>query len=650
MDSELRVAVVSAAHVRPRELSANELQALAALKHKPAWQSASSCVLDLQSAFAAPEAFANVKSATRDRSWRAHALQLESAGKVLKAQLDAERERSARLLASALRLRRSGMAAPEKPGGGEGALEGAVSRSQPPPGGEASAALLDDGGAAKKKGKKKVKKADGLKEVPQPTPPSGTVTAAGTAGATTTTTMAGASGRSDGDEAGVPSAHKQLLQLLANNDPSRDLFLTGTPTTDCAGASRASGSGMGSGMGSGTAIVAVDRVLRLVNDISEARCTANGAAYGTIAGQKDGCSMDAAEWKLDLDAVVGNLESRYDRRQLLVASLGAALDAVSVELGSALGAAGGHSGAESVRVCGMYAVVLQHLVSTVLPVLLLEGGSASASAHRSGDLDDPLHILAKRILVPCIQAFLPLSLRLLVSLREGPAQDVRPAVLSLLQKVCEALFKLGVGVGVESGVGEVLEGMRMALVLRSVAELRRVVEGGGGESGFGFLKGRDGGLGSVPSPGPGPAAYERRLARKDAVWYLCSVLHLLSSNVGAQLDLSPSNSSDMSRSPTGLSGRQRETGDGADRLDPTREVMRCAIVDAVLGLVSRCRGALKTRPCTGRAKRRGDGSENAHGNAKAQSGVNGDVRVDESEYGMVLGVAERLFLVFGTAG
>ncbi|KAF6765894.1 hypothetical protein DFP72DRAFT_332 [Ephemerocybe angulata] len=645
MDSELRVAV-----------------ALAALKHKPAWQSASSCVLDLQSAFAAPEAFANVKSATRDRSWRAHALQLESAGKVLKAQLDAERERSARLLASALRLRRSGLAAPEKAGGGEGALEGAVSRSQPPPGVESGAALLDDGGAAKKKGKKKVKKADGLKEVPQPTPPSGT--AAGTVGATTKTTMAGAAAmpcNSDGDEAGIPSAHKQLLQLLANTDPSRDLFLTGTTTTDCAGASRASGSGMGSG----TAIVAVDRVLRLVNDISEARCTANGAAYGTIAGQKDGCSMDPADWKLDLDAVVGNLESRYDRRQLLVASLGAALDAVSVELGSALGnlagPTGGHSKSEAVRVCGMYEVVLQHLVSTVFPLLLLEGGgSASASAHRSGDFDDPLHILAKRILVPCIQAFLPLSLRLLVTLREGPAQDVRPAVLSLLQKVCEALFKLGIGlVGVESGVGEVLEGMRMTLVLRSVAELRGVVEGGGDESELGFLKGKDvglggdGGLGSAPGPRPGhgAAAYERRLARKDAVWYLCSVLHLLSSNVGAQPGLSPSNSLDMSRSPF---GQQRETGDG-DRLDPTREVMRCATVDAVLSLVSRCREGLKTKPCVGRAKRRtqkseGEGSENAHGNAKAQSGVNGEVRVDESEYGMVLGVAERLFLVFGTAG
>jgi hypothetical protein len=168
--------------------------------------------------------------------------------------------------------------------------------------------------------------------------------------------------------------------------------------------------------------------------------------------------------------------------------------------------------------------------------------------------------------------------------------------------------------------------------------------------------------------------YENHLAKKDGVWFLCTVLHLLSSFDGFN------NWVLRLRSDIGDKEAQQNT---RAEWDGTYEQMGKAVVDDVLQLLSMCRKALPTGGDGGRfasssstTRTRSSSLPGAKSTEEATQDVShvsqaptpgqeaeshthtgeGDRRVlgrgrkchriDEAEYEMILATSERLLLVY----
>ncbi|ESK96783.1 hypothetical protein Moror_6655 [Moniliophthora roreri MCA 2997] len=155
-------------------------------------------------------------------------------------------------------------------------------------------------------------------------------------------------------------------------------------------------------------------------------------------------------------------------------------------------------------------------------------------------------------------------------------------------------------------------------------------------------------------PGEESVAVRRKLARKDALWYLCSILHILLKGQDGGIGRGVINK--IVHSKNTVTGRE----DGVDGKEGIR-LLREGILDALLGLVSRC------QTCSGRGyaqelnseakESRNDESMIAPMNI--DEGVLDEVQaeksdkhtppsalvLDEEEYDMVLAVIEQYYWV-----
>ncbi|CAK5279831.1 unnamed protein product [Mycena citricolor] len=269
-----------------------------------------------------------------------------------------------------------------------------------------------------------------------------------------------------------------------------------------------------------------------------------------------------------------------------------------------------------------------HLVSHAFPVLCRHkprktGRPAPASSHTHELID----ALILSIFHPAIESLIPLCRCYLKSLFSSkstsakqplplPAADPRPDLLHLFQSAFSPLSPLAPG---ES------RDLRAALALKSVCELEKLFPDG---------------LSANPGTWTSHDARVDSLARRDALWYLCAVLHILFApksepgSVPAPGAGASSSSSSCASSSTQSAARAAFDGAGEDR-----------IADGLSRVLARCRaGGTATSACNSApAAQQGINSDRA-----ADDGLPGvadrEVVVDEVGYEMLLGVAERYWL------
>ncbi|TFK22037.1 hypothetical protein FA15DRAFT_596790 [Coprinopsis marcescibilis] len=212
-----------------------------------------------------------------------------------------------------------------------------------------------------------------------------------------------------------------------------------------------------------------------------------------------------------------------------------------------------------VKILDMLTKLTDYIFSTALPTAI--GSSHERFSQLS--LDEIFGCLVREIAPPAISSFLPLSERHLQMFIQPPlktpeidAVDIRYGVLAVLQTTFSCLFTIKPHpCSHTSDPGTIctaaaLDSLRMSLILEILKELCRMIYTGTGAEGKGFhcvgenwerthprqdlahpLSSGSGSAASVPDKPPKTEKRRiriKKLAIKDAFWFLCTVLHSLS--------------------------------------------------------------------------------------------------------------------------
>ncbi|KAH9949521.1 hypothetical protein B0H21DRAFT_889765 [Amylocystis lapponica] len=256
------------------------------------------------------------------------------------------------------------------------------------------------------------------------------------------------------------------------------------------------------------------------------------------------------------------------------------------------------------------ATLLSRLLATVLPLLLkLDRGKRKPGGvcPRTADV---LTRTSALLLAPLVRSLGPLSKRYLTELfspqkrdQRGRSQthavDIRPSVLTLLSSTVSVMGELMLPT---AALATCALDIRHMLTLEAVRELQRVLSQA--HRGPDVVAGEQSTSAHVPAHG---TERIRKLIRKDAVWYLCSVLHLTLPTRG----IAPANGTDLQEDRTALLEEAIYT--------TTSAVLRGATAADVAGGRS---SPVGPKGSTGRSC----------------------YEMEEVERGMILAVAERLWL------
>jgi hypothetical protein len=238
-----------------------------------------------------------------------------------------------------------------------------------------------------------------------------------------------------------------------------------------------------------------------------------------------------------------------------------------------------------------------HVIATVLPLLYAKMKGKPKTP--SSTLDAFLGTLAMEIFLPSIRSFAPLSLSTISNVFAAPQEcspkDVRADLLNLLKECMSAL-----------GVSTAIQPLRERLALEAVRQIEGLYPDA-----------------SITPPNALESSRQERiklLANKDSLLYLCRILHL------------------MFVHPHWTSNSKDKNFSGAKD-----DLLKDAIIKSLTGLLRRrCR-----RPENG-----GDVIAEQASTGPNSAGIPIGVRcdeevVDEVARGMILGVAERVWL-FGS--
>ncbi|KAJ7171716.1 hypothetical protein C8R43DRAFT_979189, partial [Mycena crocata] len=248
-------------------------------------------------------------------------------------------------------------------------------------------------------------------------------------------------------------------------------------------------------------------------------------------------------------------------------------------------------------------LLANHLVSSSVPFLLRRPKkNTTQPAGVSSLLNKLLDALISQIFRPIIDSFYPLSHRYLTGLFSPTPLpklpvDLRPDVLHLFQSALSPLLSAPSGYDVN---------LRSTLAVAALRELENLFPPRRMDS------------------SRLPRTHDSRvsaLVRKDALWYLCTILHTL---FAPRKDCSTSGS--------------------AARAQPDGAVSERRILDALSRIVNRCRSctdSTETRTCNGELPGRNSDIED-EGLRFIGPANDLDLEViDELGYGMILGVMER---------
>ncbi|KAK7064807.1 hypothetical protein R3P38DRAFT_3165818 [Favolaschia claudopus] len=248
------------------------------------------------------------------------------------------------------------------------------------------------------------------------------------------------------------------------------------------------------------------------------------------------------------------------------------------------------------------ATLLQHLISSSLAVLLRKPKRAANQNSVSSLMNRFLDALVTSIFNPIIESFSPLSCRFLAFLFPAKSSstlpvDLRPDVLHILQSALSPL---------PSATTAFEANLRATIALTALRELENLFS-------------------PQQTKGGNSRTRESRigvLARKDALWYLCSVLHVV---------FTPSSAEHSTLSSNSLTNSA---------------VSERNIADSLSRIIGRCRKSSNATSVDEASCPNEDHDRERMFSAGDLDEINPDV-VDEVGFQMILGVAEKYWRWIG---
>ncbi|KAI0935685.1 hypothetical protein AcV5_004034 [Taiwanofungus camphoratus] len=232
---------------------------------------------------------------------------------------------------------------------------------------------------------------------------------------------------------------------------------------------------------------------------------------------------------------------------LLIATTKRALDALGGSLASLLPP--NHIDPKSMNVIGALAALLPHLLTTVLPSFQKPQRKTKVTQGYPV-IDDIIGHMVTSILIPLIRSFTPLSRIYLSALfsptrhkkkqarsdgrKDAKVVDIRTEIITLLDQTMSALENLTGTLAITSN-----RNVRHLLSLESVREVQRLYSEKSSQDHNVDQEIRSGRVHMSRNSNRLDA-----LIRKDAVWYLCNVLHLVGPAKPGTPPSEPSNEQD----------------------------------------------------------------------------------------------------------
>ncbi|OBZ79203.1 hypothetical protein A0H81_00150 [Grifola frondosa] len=191
-------------------------------------------------------------------------------------------------------------------------------------------------------------------------------------------------------------------------------------------------------------------------------------------------------------------------------------------------------GSSTVEILDALATLLSRLLTTVFPLLSKPKSKRSKKARleRGLAIDNMLGLLSTTILVPLIPSFARLSVQYLSALfsdnktskhaQSHAVIDIRPIVFAFVDKTISVLDELVTSGGAFSINSH--RHVKCLLALQSIRELAKLYPESSRGTAADMNLGETTAAGVQP-PHPQPPNRLVRLAKKDAAWYLCNVLH-----------------------------------------------------------------------------------------------------------------------------
>ncbi|KAK7035333.1 hypothetical protein VNI00_011864 [Paramarasmius palmivorus] len=329
------------------------------------------------------------------------------------------------------------------------------------------------------------------------------------------------------------------------------------------------------------------------------------------------------------------------------------------------------------------ASLLRYLLTTSLPLLRVHSKGkqkANRSLRTSEIADTILDTLTAHILNPSIHSLIPLSEIFIdeifcntsrgaktaskkpqstasSALPKDPI-DLRTPVLNMVQDIISLV-----------GTSHYISGFRESLSLTTVRELVALFDSSAtsiyAELAASHYDQRETYTCSCSvhhrgtqseDPQEGPIAVRRKMARKDTLWYLCSILHILLRGMVGEQDTKDNPSNPALRTPD------------VDHKSESIRLLREGVLDTLLGLIYRCRtskslfgntedtyakpGEIRKDEIDGNAMEvvidttlRSRESYEGQTEKPEGNSISAVVVLDEEEHEMVLGVIERYYWI-----